>query len=174
MDSETIIYTSEPDISMVDDIMHENPDMKSDTALMLAYEEIQEDRERICHDFDDIPGHFVIYGSSGLWDGRHGGFTPLMDSTLGEALQILTEGLSNTDSVVRVKITDTGDIIATKAHHDGTNYYVLRELDHEYNDDELEAVAMEGAEAHFDKHAKPCADYIRERWGLNLSTTQQD
>ena len=172
MDSETIIYTSEPSTDMVDDIMQENPGMQSDTALMLAYEKIQEDRERICHDFDDIHGHFVIYGSAGLWDGHHGGFTPLMDSTLGEALEELTAGLRNTDSVVRVKITDAGDITATKAHHDGTNYYVLRELDHEYDDDELEAVALEGAEAYFEKHAKPCAHYVQERWGLNLSTAK--
>ena len=166
MNNETIIYASEPDTSMVDDIMQENPGIQSDTALMLAYEEIAEDRERICHDFDDIPRHFVIYGYTGLWDGRHGGFIPLMDSTLGEALEKLTAGLKNTDSVVMIKINDAGDITATKAHHDGTNYYVLRELDHEYDDEELEAAALEGAEAHFEKHAKPCAHYIRERWGI--------
>lgn len=166
MNSETIIYASEPDTSIVNEIMNENPGMKSDTALMFAYEEIEEDRERICHDFDDIPGHFVIYGSAGLWDGRHGGFTPLVDTTLGEALKELTAGLRNTDSVVRVKINAAGDITATKTHHDGTNYYVLRELDHEYDDDELEAAALEGAKTYFEKHAKPCAHYIMERWGI--------
>lgn len=166
MDSETIIYTSEPSTDIVDDIMHENPGMKSDTALMLAYEEIEEDRERICHEFDDIHGHFVIYGYTGLWDGHHGGFTPLMDSTLGEALESLSAGIRNTDSVVRVKLTEAGDIIATKAHHDGTNYYVLRELDHANDDDELEAAALEGAEAYFEKHAKPCAHYLQKRWGI--------
>ena len=166
MDKETIIYASEPDTSIVNDIMNENPGMKSDTALMFAYEEIEEDRESICHVFDDIHGHFVIYGSIGLWDGRHGGYTPLMDTTLGEALKELTAGLRNTDSVVRVKINDAGDITATKAHHDGTNYYILRELDHEYDDGELEAAAIEGADAYFDKYAKPCAHYIQKRWEI--------
>ena len=95
-----------------------------------------------------------------------------MDSTFGEALEELTAGLRNTDSVVRVKINDAGDITATKAHHDGTNYYVLREVDHEYDDEELEVAAIEGAVVYFDKYAKPCAHYITERWGLNLSTAQ--
>ena len=161
------IYSTIIPTEMVDSIMKENPGMASDRAYLEASYQTEEDRSLLRNEFDDIKGHFVIYGSAGLWDGRHGGFTPLFDSTLGEALFKLSGYLENCDSEVTVYIDENGDICARKAHHDGVNLYTLRKLDREYDEDELEEIAAtEGGSARwFEKNAEPCGHYITERFG---------
>lgn len=163
-----LIYSSIPSTDYVEDIMAGNPGMQSDDALMLAYDMIAEDRETLCREFAGIRGHFVIYGSAGRWDGRHGGFTPLMDTTLEEALLELSAFLPDTDSEVSVYVSPDGDITARKAHHDGVNLYTLRELGREYGEEELEEIAAAegGSGKWFEKNAKPCGHYIAElfRW----------
>lgn len=161
------IWSSVPSTDYVEDIMQENPGMKDDEALFLAYDMVQEDRETLCQEFDGIKGHFVIYGTAQRWDGGRDGFTPLFNTTLGEALKELSAGLRNCDSNVYVSVNETGDIVASKAHHDGTNHYTLRELDREYDEDELEDIAScpEGSEKWFEKYAKPCGYYIAECFG---------
>lgn len=164
---ERCIWSSVPSTDYVDDVMRANPGMKVEEALSLAYDMVEEDREVLCQEFDGIKGHFIIYGTSARWDGAHGGFTPLFDTTLGEALKELSAGLRNCDSNVWISIDSNGDLVACKTHHDGTNYYKLRELDREYDEDELEDIASspEGSGKWFDRHAKPCGHYIAERFG---------
>lgn len=161
------IWSSVPSTDYVEDIMGENPGMREDEALFLAYDMVQEDRETLCQELEDIKGHFVIYGTARRWDGKYSGFTPLFDTTLGEALRELSAGLENCDSNVWVSIDEYGDITASKAHHDGTNHYTLRELEHGYDEDELEEIAIcrEGSRKWFDDHAKPCGHYIAELFG---------
>lgn len=161
------IYSTIIPTEMVDDIMKENPGMTGDQAYLEASYQIEEDRSLLKDEFDDIRGHFVIYGSAGLWDCRHGGFTPLFDSTLGEALFKLSEYLGNCDSEVTVYIDENGDVCARKAHHDGVNLYTLRKLDREYDEDELEEIAATegGSTRWFEKNAEPCGHHIAERFG---------
>ena len=163
---ERCIWSSVPSTDYVEDIMQENPGMKDDEALFLAYDMVQEDRDMICHDLNRIKGHFVIYGTAQRWDGGRDGFTPLFDTTLGEALKELSAELMNCDSSVWVSVDSNGDLVARKAHHDGTNHYTLRELEKEYDEDELEDIAScpEGSGKWFDEHAKPCGHYIAEHF----------
>ena len=162
-----IFYTSLIPSEMIDDIMAENPGTTSDLAYLQASYGIEEDRRQLKDEFDGITGHFVIYGSTERWNGRHGGFTPLFDSTLGEALHKLSEYLENCDSEVTVFLDGNGDICARKTHHDGTNSYKLRQLDREYDEDELEEIAAAegGSGRWFDEHAGKCGHYVAERFG---------
>ena len=164
------IWSSVPSTDYVDDVMRENPGMKDYEALFLAYDMVQEDRETLCQEFDGIKGHFVIYGTATTWEGSFSGFTPLFNTTLCEALKELSAGLRNCDSNVCVSVNETGDIVASKAHHDGTNHYTLRELDREYDEDELEDIASspEGSEKYFDEHAEKCGRFIIDRWNLEF------
>lgn len=170
MSERKCIWTSVPCTELVESIMAAEPGMKDDVALFEAYDTLEEDRRMIAEEFKDIRGHFVLYGSAGLWDGRHGGFTPLFDTTLKEAFERLSECLPNCDSHVSVYIDGDGELYATKAHHDGVNSYTLRQLDREYDEDELEEIAAtEGGSAEwFGKNARPCGHYIAQRWGLEV------
>lgn len=170
------IWTSVPDTGLVEDIMAGNPGMKDDIALFEAYDTLEEDRRMIAEEFKDIGGHFVLYGSTGLWDGRHEGFTPLFDTTLGEAFERLSEGLPHCDSHVSLYIDGNGELYATKAHHDGVNRYTLRQLEREYDEDELEEIAAtEGGSAEwFGRNAAPCGHYITDKWGLEVKDAEEE
>lgn len=161
------IWSSVPSTDYVDDVMRENPGMKIEEALPLAYDMVQEDRETICQELDGIEGHFVIYGTANTWEDSFSGFTPLFDTTLGEAFRELSAGLAKCDSNVWVSVNEAGDITACKTHHDGVNRYTLRALDREYDEDELLDIVSwpEGSGKWFDEHAKPCGHYIAERFG---------
>lgn len=158
---ERLIYSSVPCTDFVEDVMNNNPGMQDSEALMLAYDQLQEDRKLIADEFQSVKGNFVIYGSAGLWNGRQSGFTPYIDTSLGDVLMALTADLENTDSMVSVYVDDNGDITARKAHHDGVNLYTLRELDRDYDEDEFEDLSSD----YFEENAKPCGHYIADKWG---------
>ena len=169
-DKRICIYTSEPDEDLVNEIMAENPDMGSDQAFLQACDEIEEDRVYMCQSFFDIKGNFVIYGSTGSWDGRRGGFTPYMHTTLSDAMLELTSCLKNTESHVYVYVTEDGEITAHKAHHDGTNYYTLRQLPDDFDEELFDEIASlpDGSGKYFDEHAEKCGRYIIDRWNLEF------
>ena len=170
MDKRICIWASEPDTEMIENLISQNYGMQDDTALYLAYDILEEDRIDMCESFPDVKGNFVIYGSSGRWDGRKGGFTPLMNSSLMDALFELSSELKNTDCHIYVYVSEDGEITAHKAHHDGTNYYTLRQLPDDFDEELFDEIASltEGSGKYFDEHAEKCGRYIIDRWNLEF------
>lgn len=164
------LYNSEPSEELLEELGHDNPNLDENALADMAADLIAEERTDLCDMFDDIKGNYVVYGSIGTWMGRESGFSPNENTTLGEMLRSLTSPLDNCYSTVHVYIDKNCDVIAEKAHHDGTNLYKLRRLEKEYDEYDFEYIAAspEGSEKWFDEHALPCGQEILDKYGFLL------
>ena len=106
----------------------ENPDASEDAIWAMVNDEIDAEADNLRAEFGDIEGDFIICGSMGRWDGRHGGFSPYFDTNLGEMLVKLMSGFSDSGSNTHVWIDRNGDVRAYECHHDGSNSYLLRKV----------------------------------------------
>lgn len=166
------IWTSVPCTDMVEDIMRENPAMREEVALDVAYQECEAAREDMAHLLDSATGNkentYVLYGSTGTWYGRQSGFSPLEDMTFGDAWLALTAPLERCDSHVYAYIDENGDLIAHKVHHDGENIYTLRRIDRPMDEDDWEIAAHlnRGSSAWFEDNASPLGEVFAEILGI--------
>ena len=66
-------------------------------------------------------GKIIVIADLGLWDGRHSGYHIIQSGNIADCLR------SDCD-YLHWFVDDIGDVRCTAHHHDGTNYYLYREV----------------------------------------------
>ena len=79
------------------------------------------DDERMNLDKEVESGKIIIIADLGLWDGRHSGCRIIESGNIADCLR------SDCD-YLHWFVDDIGDMRCTAHHHDGTNYYLYREV----------------------------------------------
>lgn len=85
-----------------------------------------------------LDGRILVFGSLGLWDGRHQGYKIINSRNLNSILNFEYEYFEI--------YGDGHNIKATEIHHDGTNYYEYRVIREDRNIDNLLDAILKGEE----------------------------
>lgn len=111
-----------------DDLLEEHPDYTDDELYELACEINDEylDDEIINLRSAETYEPILVIADLGLWYGRRPAYIELRNvSTIGDALQKVI-GVNHCD----IYVDERGDLCCREAHHDGTNYQMLRTWKH--------------------------------------------
>lgn len=71
---------------------------------------------------EESPSHWVVKANLGLWDGRYAG------GRIFGSLKSAIQAMVNKMDYVDIEEDERGNVTVTGHHHDGTNYYTLRQL----------------------------------------------
>jgi hypothetical protein len=125
------------------------------------------------YDFDDESANLdieldngyntiICIADLGLWDGRKSGYKMLAGNKVN---QVLSQAQGEYYKVVYDSETD--DVKATDIHHDGTNYYIFRELKKNMDITILQDLIYYGkaTQADINKFTKPIGKYVRKVYG---------
>ena len=154
---------------MMLDLREANPEIDDYTLSSIAVDVLEEDLGIYREEFDNVPGDFVVIGTSRRWNGSTDGFSPYFDTTLGEMIVKLGHGFVDSESYTTLTLTDDGELSMTEAHHDGTNLYVLRKVKDGVSCDDIEEFGdnLNGNLSELYAMTEPVGVIIRKRYGID-------
>ena len=162
------IYNEFNDEMMLD-LREANPEIDDYTLSSIAVDVLEEDLGIYRDEFDNVPGDFVVIGTSRRWNGSTDGFSPYFDTTLGEMIVKLGHGFVDSPSTTTLTLTADGELKMREAHHDGANSYVLRKVKDGISRENIEEFG-ENLCGNLDElydMTEPVGIIIRKRYGID-------
>lgn len=86
-----------------------------DTCIRWDYEDIISMTDKPCNDI-------LVIAHLGLWDGKHTGYKLLTRHKINSIFDVIQ------GDYFELYLNEDGEVMARDTHHDGTNYYVFREI----------------------------------------------
>ena len=110
----------------------------------------------------ELDTNILVIADLGLWNGRRSGYK-IIGNNLSEILSV-----AQGDSYSVYFDSEKGDICATDIHHDGTNYYIFRQIRNGRNIDKLLSKIYDGnySQEDIEKYTKSLGCHLHNIYGL--------